>query len=274
MDLNGDGYTDLVVGAPFYEATGAIYIYMNGPDGVTNNPQLTPRFKIEGREIEGRFGFAMANAGDLDNDGYSDLVVGAPYEGSGRVYVFNGARNFDSLIPSQVIAAKDLPVANIKTFGYSLGGGYDLDMNNHSDIVVGAFASDAAFVVRSRPVIDIVTWFKDRRVKSIDPSLNGCQADVYSSEFCFAIESCFLIKNFPHNIASIHLRYTLSAEIFPGGRRVSRIRFGDARSNATHVSEKTVLVEKGKLTGTKMLGYVRIYEVFSRNIFNGEHFDQ
>ena len=72
---------------------------------------------------------------------------------------------------------------------------------------------------------------------------------MYSSEFCFTIESCFLIKNFPHNIASIHLRYSLSAEVFPGGRRVSRIRFGDGKSNATHISEKTVVVERSKLTG-------------------------
>ena len=57
------------------------------------------------------------------------------------------------------------------------------------------------------------------------------------------------LKNFPHNIASIHLRYSLNAEVFPGGRRVSRIRFGDANSNSSHISEKTVVVERNKLTG-------------------------
>ena len=41
----------------------------------------------------------------------------------------------------------------------------------------------------------------------------------------------------------------MSAEVFPGGRRVSRIRFGDGKSNATHISEKTVVVERSKLTG-------------------------
>ena len=104
-------------------------------------------------------------------------------------------------------------------------------------------------MIRTRPVIDIATWFKDRRINYIDPTLTGCETDVYSPEFCFTIESCFLIKNFPDNIASIHLRYSLSAEVFPGGRRVSRIRFGDSSSNSTHFSEKTVIVERGKLTG-------------------------
>ena len=97
--MNGDGYTDLVVGAPFYEATGAIYIYLNGPKGITNDK----RFKIEGQEAEGRFGFALANAGDLNNDGYADLIVGAPYEDSGKVYVFNGAEKLTEFSPSQVI---------------------------------------------------------------------------------------------------------------------------------------------------------------------------
>ena len=60
-----------------------------------------------------------------------------------------------------------MPSHGIKTFGYSLGGGYDLDLNNHSDITVGAYASDTAFVIRSRPVIDIATYFKERRTNTI-----------------------------------------------------------------------------------------------------------
>ena len=168
-----------------------------------------------------------------------------------KFFFISGSDEFNptSEQPDQILKAEDLPYPGIRTFGYSLSGGYDLDLNNHSDIVVGAFASDSAFVIRSRPVIDIATWFKERRINYIDPTLTGCDGDVYSSEFCFKIESCFLIKNFPDNIASIHLRYSLSAEVFPGGRRVSRIRFGDSSSNSTHFSEKTVIVERGKLTG-------------------------
>ena len=179
------------------------------------------------------------------------MVIGAPYDGSGKVFVYLGGENFAPNLPDQVLEAEDLPLMGVKTFGYSLGGGYDLDLNNHSDIVVGAYASDTAFVIRSRPVIDIVTYFKELRTNYIDPSLLGCETNPYSKEYCFTIESCFLIKNFPHNIASIHLSYSLTAEVFPGGRRVSRIRFGDSQTNATHISEKTVVVERSKLTGNK-----------------------
>ena len=67
-------------------------------------------------------------------------------------FFFAGGENFEPNNPDQVLLAEDLPLMGIKTFGYALGGGYDLDLNNHSDITVGAFGSDAAFVVRSRHV--------------------------------------------------------------------------------------------------------------------------
>ncbi len=253
MDLNSDGYQDLIVGAPFYKGTGAVYIYMNGKDGIRADEKTVT--KIVGSASEGRFGFSLANAGDLNNDGFGDVVIGAPYDGRGKIFVYMGSEKFGSdqasieNVPDQIITAEELPVPRIKTLGYSLNGGFDLDMNNHSDIVVGAYASDAAFVIRSRPVIDIATWFEEMRMPYVDPTLPGCETDVYSTEVCFSIKSCFLIKNFPHNIESTHLRYSLNAEVFPGGRRVSRMRFGDSSSNATHVSEKTVQVEHGRLTG-------------------------
>ena len=82
-------------------------------------------------------------------------------------FYFSGGEDFNPTTPDQILQAEDLPSHGIKTFGYSLGGGYDLDLNNHSDITVGAYASDTAFVIRSRPVIDIATYFKERRTHTI-----------------------------------------------------------------------------------------------------------
>ena len=252
IDINGDKRQDLFVGAPFYHQEGpeytggAVYIYTNSAEnGISDRPE-----RLVGAS-ESRFGFSIASGGDLNNDGYDDLVIGAPYDANGgKVYIYMGREKglTSNSKPDQVISGRDLPHNNMQTFGYSLSGGIDMDMNNHSDIVVGAYESDAAIVIRARPVVDIITWF-GKKPTTIDPELYGCEGDVYSDEVCFLLESCFLIKNFPPNIETTHIRYRLAAEVFNGGRMVSRIRFGDARSNATHVRENTVAVERESLTG-------------------------
>ena len=147
----------MFVGAPFFHVFGdeltefgggAVYLYLNGPDGLSSQPDL----RLTGsKTAESRFGFSIANAGDLNNDGLADVVIGAPYDGRGKIFVYMGRKKKMTQVPDQVIAAEDLPFKNIKTFGYSLGGGIDMDMNNFTDIVVGAYESDSIIVVRSRP---------------------------------------------------------------------------------------------------------------------------
>ena len=89
VDFNGDGLKDLVVGAPFYASQGAAYIFMNTKDkGI--HADYSPQFKLLGKASEGRFGFSMSHAGDLNNDGYDDVVIGAPYDGNGKVFVYLG----------------------------------------------------------------------------------------------------------------------------------------------------------------------------------------
>jgi len=53
-----------------------------------------------------RFGFALANLGDINKDRYEDLAVGAPYEGKGVVYIFLGSRHGIITEPSQVLSSK------------------------------------------------------------------------------------------------------------------------------------------------------------------------
>ena len=76
-----------------------------------------------------------------------DIAVGAPYEGTGCVYIFRGSAT--GIIPqySQRICAEDLPSARpLSTFGYSLGGGSDVDKNGLPDIAVGAYDSNKASI--------------------------------------------------------------------------------------------------------------------------------
>jgi len=93
-DLNGDGWQDLVVGAPFYRDTrvgGAFYVYMNGlgdknkPRNITSDSwvRITSRPMKEADCVQldcfnARFGSTVASIGDIDKDGYADIAIGAP----------------------------------------------------------------------------------------------------------------------------------------------------------------------------------------------------
>jgi len=52
--------------------------------------------------VRHRFGFSIANLGDLNKDGYEDVAIGAPYEGSGAVYIYLGSDNGLITEPAQV----------------------------------------------------------------------------------------------------------------------------------------------------------------------------
>ena len=82
--------------------------------------------------------------------------------------------------------ASDIPGPPISTLGYSLAGGLDMDFNNHTDLLVGAYESDTVVILRARPVIDIVTWFGNKTVR-INPSKLGCDMDPTSEEVCFQV---------------------------------------------------------------------------------------
>lgn len=84
---------------------------------------------------------------------YVDLAIGAPYDEKGAVYIYLGSPKGLVTEPSQVIRIDDLAkeVRNrrdLRTFGYSLSGGLDLDDNGYPDLLVGAYDSDSVVLLR------------------------------------------------------------------------------------------------------------------------------
>lgn len=255
-DVNGDKITDLIVAAPFYfnkAEGGAVYVYTTLHKNIRDNEKFEPT-KLVGRE-ESRFGFALANLGDLNKDGYDDIAVGAPYEGKGTVYVYLGSKNGIITIPSQVIHAEEMP-SPLRTFGYSLSGGIDMDQNGYPDLLVGAYDNDAVVLLRSRKIIDITTYIRyatkdgtyQDKIEPIDPNKIGCSADPLSNHTCFSFEACCRTASSvkEKDMQNLKLNYYIEAETYAGIRKFSRVWFGVGNTRP-HYINRTVILDPSKL---------------------------
>ncbi|XP_044002303.1 integrin alpha-PS1 isoform X2 [Aphidius gifuensis] len=258
-DINGDNITDLIVSAPFYfdkDKGGAVYIYKklcklsdNNINDHDNN-KCKP-IKLFGKE-ESRFGFSLANIGDINHDGYEDIAIGAPYEGKGSVYIYLGSKNGIIINPSQIIHSDDLPMP-LNTFGYSLSGGIDMDKNGYPDLLIGAYDDNAVVLLRSRKIIDITTFIQSKNkdnkyqfnIESIDPNKNGCIDDIYSNYTCFSFEACCQTDKLENN-ENLKLNYHIEAETFSGIKKFSRVWFlNDA--NKSNIINRTIILDNKKL---------------------------
>uniref|UniRef100_A0A8C6DKK3 Integrin alpha-7 n=1 Tax=Moschus moschiferus TaxID=68415 RepID=A0A8C6DKK3_MOSMO len=150
-DLNNDGWTDLIVGAPYFferqeELGGAVYVYMNEGGHWAGVAPL----RLCGSP-DSMFGISLAVLGDLNQDGFPDLAVGAPFDGDGKVFIYHGSSLGVVTKPSQVLEGE---AVGIKSFGYSLSGGLDVDGNHYADLLVGSL-DDTAVLFRARPVLHV-----------------------------------------------------------------------------------------------------------------------
>uniref|UniRef100_A0A8C2JDU5 Integrin subunit alpha 6 n=1 Tax=Cyprinus carpio TaxID=7962 RepID=A0A8C2JDU5_CYPCA len=205
VDLNGDGWQDVVVGAPQFfqrdeEVGGAVYVYINKAGRWKD---VAPT-RLNGTK-DSMFGLAVENIGDINLDSFEDIAVGAPYadSGFGSVYIYHGSADGINTTPAQILEGKQ---HNIKMFGYSLAGNMDLDQNSYPDLAVGSL-SDTVFIYRSKTVISIK---KDIKVtpKEIDLMKKTCGNSV-----CLTVEACFSYKANPSTYnPKLTISCTLEAE--------------------------------------------------------------
>ncbi len=135
-DIDHDGFDDIVVGAPGHDFgggnAGTVCVY-TGKTGAM-------KFQWFGSQAGAYFGHAVAGAGDTNNDGYVDVVVGAPFEDSsganaGRVRVFSG-------LTGGTLRIIDGSAANDE-FGRSVDGVGDANHDGFDDFIAGAPNHDA-----------------------------------------------------------------------------------------------------------------------------------
>jgi hypothetical protein len=144
-DFDGDGHSDLAVGAPG-EAPGAspksgvVFVFKGATTGLTPG-RVIDQMGLGGNEEGDRFGAALSSA-DFDGDGFADLAVGAPGESpgksprSGAVFVFHGT--IIGLLPDRVVTEAGLGANEAgDRFGAALASG-DFDGDGVSDLAIGA----------------------------------------------------------------------------------------------------------------------------------------
>ncbi|MDF1730432.1 MAG: hypothetical protein P1U49_02945, partial [Minwuia sp.] len=150
-DFNGDGFDDIVVGAPDANYAGQAFVIFGSAAPVSgtldsllvaNNAIL-----IDGAYSGDALGHAVSGAGDVNGDGFDDVIIGSPYSdayggNSGAAFVV-----FGSAAAVDVDVSLDLDGTNGFTFfgrvgydtaGFSVDGDGDLNGDGFSDLVIGA----------------------------------------------------------------------------------------------------------------------------------------
>src|SRR5262245_47250081 len=142
-DVNGDGYDDVIVGAYQYDNgkpdEGRSFVYQGSVSGLST----TPDWRAESNQTNAYFGIAVGTAGDVNGDGYDDVIVGADqYDhgqtDEGRTFVYYGSASGLSSKPNWTAETNQ---TNAR-FGVAVGTAGDVNGDGYGDLIAGGNGFD------------------------------------------------------------------------------------------------------------------------------------
>ncbi|HEX8318413.1 cadherin-like domain-containing protein, partial [Longimicrobium sp.] len=162
-DVNGDGFDDLIIGARGaspngISQAGQSYVVFGSNSGFGAGLDLSTLngsngFAINGIAAYDRSGYSVSSAGDLNGDGFDDLIIGASgasrngIDGAGQSYVvfgsnsgFGAGLNLEELNGSNGFAINGIAADDLS--GWSVSSAGDVNGDGFDDLIIGAFRAD------------------------------------------------------------------------------------------------------------------------------------
>ena len=190
-DFNGDGYDDIIIGAPGAAPkgsnSGSSYVVFGKANGFSRTIELSELdasagFRIDGEDFYDHSGISVSSAGDVNDDGYDDIIIGAEYGGraEGHSYVIYGHatsgtdadENTDTAAPANIIVKYFVDTSNPSQSGFyfyevagednlvrlgrvhegTLGGDdtFEIDSPTAENVIYNGLGGADTYVIRGR----------------------------------------------------------------------------------------------------------------------------